>query len=166
MIVCVDVDYRPAVVVTACVGTLDWTDAAPALESVTRTAGAAPDYESGAFYRRELPYLVAALAALSVTPRLIVVDGYVWLAPDRAGLGAHLHAALGGTIAIVGVAKRRFEGAAAIPVVRGTSLDPLFVTAIGTDVVAAAASVGAMHGVHRMPTILKRVDRLARDAPA
>ena len=165
MIVCVDVDYRITEVVTACVGVTAWADAAPAIESVTRTAGPAPAYESGAFYRRELPYVVAALAALSLTPRLIVVDGYVWLAPERPGLGAHLHAALGGGIAIVGVAKRSFEGAtSAIPILRGVSQQPLFVTAIGTDVAAAAAAVRGMHGAHRIPRILKRVDRLARDA--
>jgi deoxyribonuclease V len=166
MIVCVDVDYRLAEVVTACVGVHDWGDAAPAIESVTRTVGPAPEYESGAFYRRELPYVVAAIAALSLTPHVIVVDGYVWLAPERPGLGAHLHAALGGGIEIVGVAKRPFEGAvSAIPILRGVSRQPLFVTAIGTDVAAAAAAVRGMHGEHRIPTVLKRVDRLARDAP-
>jgi deoxyribonuclease V len=165
MIVCVDVDYRATEVVAACVGFHDWTDAAPAAESVTRTAGAPPAYESGAFYRRELPYLVAALAALAAAPRMVVVDGYVWLAPGRPGLGAHLHAALGGSVEVVGVAKRNFEGAStAIAVLRGTSRQPLFVTTASTDVAAAAAAVRAMHGAHRIPTLLKRVDRLARDA--
>jgi len=164
MIVCVDVDYRAAEVAAACVGFHAWTDAAPAVESVTRTAGAPADYEPGAFYRRELPYVLAALAALSATPRVIVVDGYVWLGPDQPGLGAHLHAALGGGVEVVGVAKRRFEGAVAVPIVRGISRQPLFVTTIGTDVAAAAAAVQGMHGEHRIPTLLKRVDRLARDA--
>jgi deoxyribonuclease V len=165
MIVCVDVDYRATEVVAACVGLHDWPDAAPAFEAVTRTEGAPPAYESGAFYRRELPYLVAALGALPAPPRLIVVDGYVWLAPGRPGLGAHLHSALGGGIEIVGVAKRNFAGAStAIPILRGTSRHPLFVTATHADVAAVAESVRTMHGDHRIPTLLKRVDRLARDA--
>jgi deoxyribonuclease V len=165
MIVCLDVDYRAAEVVTACIGFHDWTDAAPVFESVTHTQGAPPEYESGAFYRRELPYLVAALAALTASPRIIVVDGYVWLAPGRPGLGAHLHAALGGGSEIVGVAKRNFAGAVtAIPILRGASQQPLFVTATRADVAAVAGSVRAMHGAHRIPTLLKRVDRLARDA--
>jgi deoxyribonuclease V len=165
VIVCVDVDYRAAEVVAACVGFLDWTDAGPAIESVTRTSGAAAMYESGELYRRELPYVLAALAALASPPRVIVVDGYVWLGPARLGLGAHLHAALGGGIAVVGVAKRRFEGATtAIPILRGTSQQPLFVTAAGTDVAAAAAAVTTMHGPHRIPTLIKRADRLGRDA--
>lgn len=165
MIVCVDVDYRAAEVVTACIGFHDWADAAPSFESVTRTEGAPPEYESGAFYRRELPYIVAALAALTASPRIIVVDGYVWLAPGRPGLGAHLHAALGGSIEVVGVAKRNFVGAVtAIPILRGASQQPLFVTATSADVAAVARSVRVMHGAHRIPTLLKRVDRLARDA--
>lgn len=165
VIVCVDVDYRATEVVAACVGFGDWPDATAAVESVTRTPGAPAPYESGEFYRRELPYVLAALAALAAPPRVIVVDGYVWLGPERPGLGAHLHATLGSTIEVIGVAKRRFEGATtAIPILRGTSQQPLFVTAAGTDVRAAAAAVITMHGPHRLPTMLKRVDRLARDA--
>lgn len=165
MILCVDVDYRAAEVVAACVGLHDWSDAVAARESVTRSPGAAPDYRPGEFFRRELPYVQAALAAAGVAPRVVVVDGYVWLGPERPGLGAHLHAALGGAIPIVGVAKRPFEGATtAIAILRGTSQQPLFVTAAGIDPAAAAASVGAMHGPHRIPALLKRVDRLCRDA--
>ena len=67
MIVCVDVDYRAAEVVAACIGLHECADAAPALESVTRTDGAPPEYESGAFYRRELPYIMAALAVLTAS---------------------------------------------------------------------------------------------------
>lgn len=163
MIVCVDVDYRTDEVVAACVGLASWADASATVESVTRTPGAPPPYESGAFFRRELPYVLAALAALAVAPRMIVVDGYAWLGPDRPGLGAHLHAALGGAVGVVGVAKRRFEGASsAIAVLRGASKVPLYVTAEGTDVAAAARAVHGMHGLHRIPTMLKRVDRLAR----
>jgi len=165
VIVCVDVDYRADEVVAACVGFHDWPDAASAIESVTRTAGAPPAYESGAFYRRELPYVVTALAALPASPRMVVVDGYVWLAPGRPGLGAHLHAALGGGVEIAGVAKRRFEGAVtAISILRGTSRQPLFVTTTSPDTAAIAECVRTMHGAHRIPTLLKRVDRLSRDA--
>jgi deoxyribonuclease V len=165
VIVCVDVDYRVAEVVAACVGFSDWMDASSTVESVTRTSGAPAQYEPGEFYRRELPYLVAALTALATRPRAVVVDGYVWLGPERPGLGAHLHAALGGRIDVVGVAKRRFEGATtAIPVLRGTSQQPLFITAAGIAPRAAAAAVTTMHGPHRIPTLLKRVDRLSRDA--
>src|SRR5205814_1748262 len=56
-------------------------------------------FDAGTSYRRELPYIVAALAALTASPRIIVVDVYVWLAPGRHGLGARVHAALGGIAA-------------------------------------------------------------------
>lgn len=167
MIVCVDVDYRAAAVVAACVGIRDWADAAPAGESVTRTPGAPAEYQPGEFYRRELPHVLAALAAFGAAPRVVVIDGYVWLAPERPGLGAHVHTALGQSVGVVGVAKRPFAGAtSAIAILRGTSRQPLYVTAIGTDPDAAAASVRSMHGPHRIPTMLKRVDRLCRDAVA
>lgn len=42
-------------------------------------------YQPGEFYRRELPCLLAVLACGPVA-EVIVVDGYVWLGPERAGL--------------------------------------------------------------------------------
>lgn len=96
--------------------------------------------------------------------RAVIIDGYVWLGAGRSGLGAHLYDALGQRIAVVGVAKRRFHGAGdAVPVLRGTSQVPLFVTAVGIDLAEAAEGVRRMHGAHRIPTLLKRVDRLSRD---
>jgi deoxyribonuclease V len=49
-------------------------------------------------------------------------------------------------------------------VMRGGSTRPLCVTAVGIDAGLAAAGVARMAGHHRTPTILKRVDRLARDS--
>ena len=166
MIVCVDVDYRAAEVVAACVVLRDWGDGVALRESVTRLPGPPVDYAPGEFYRRELPPVRAALDALAAAPHLIVIDGYVWLGPERAGLGAHLHASLGGAVPVVGVAKRPFAGATtAIAVLRGTSHNPLFVTAVGIEGAVAADAVRTMHGANRIPTMLRRVDRLARDAP-
>lgn len=161
MIVCVDVDYRDHEVAAACVGFADWRDAAAARELVVKTAGPPPSYESGAFYKRELPYVTGVVAAFGAADT-IVVDGYVWLAPGQPGLGWHVHAALG--VPVIGVAKRPFATAEAIAVRRGASASPLFVTAVGTDAAAAAAAIAAMHGAFRLPTLLKRVDRLCRDA--
>ena len=102
------------------------------------------------------------LAALERMPPLdiVIVDGYVWLGPDRPGLGWHLHAARGGVV--VGVAKTRFDGATAREVIRGGSTRPLFVTAIGIDPALAAEHVRQMHGDHRIPTLLGLADSLAR----
>jgi deoxyribonuclease V len=166
VLACLDVDYRPTCVVTACLGFASWTDAAPAASVVVRSEGAAEAYVPGQFYRRELPYLVDALARLAQLPDVIVVDGFVWLGPGEPGLGAHLHEALAGRAAVVGVAKRPYRGASiGTPVLRGHSRTPLFVTAVGLALETAVASVVSMHGPHRVPTLLKQVDRLARAAP-
>lgn len=162
MIVAVDVDYREDAVVAACVGFDAWTDAATALEVVVRSDAPPAPYEPGRFYLRELPHIHAVLALLVPPLHAIIVDGYVWLGPERPGLGAHLHASLGGVTPVIGIAKTAFAGAEAIEVLRGTSAKPLHVTAIGTDAQAAAAAVRTMHGAHRIPTLLGRVDHLAR----
>lgn len=115
-------------------------------------------------YRRELPYLLEVLARIEQPDALniVVVDGFVWLGPQRPGLGARLHEALGGRVAVVGVAKTAFQGAPVEEVQRGTSKKPLYVTAIGLDPQLAAAGVHDMHGEHRIPTLLRQVDRIAR----
>jgi deoxyribonuclease V len=160
-----DVDYRSTCVVTACVSFAAWTDAAPAASVAVRSDGAAEAYVPGQFYRRELPYLVDVLARLAQLPDVIVVDGFVWLGPGEPGLGAHLHDALAGRAAVVGVANRPYRGASiGTSVRRGQSETPLFVTSVGMDLDAAVAKVASMHGAHRVPTLLKLVDRLARDA--
>ncbi len=81
------------------------------------------------------------------------------------GLGAHLRDALDTTPIVIGVAKRPWRGGAAgVAIQRGDSEAPLYITAIGMDESEAAKHVVAMHGPHRTPTLLKRVDRLARDS--
>lgn len=165
MIAAVDVDYRDPSAVAALVLFSDWTDPAPARE-LTATVSAVKPYQPGMFFEREMPCIEAALRAAGVTPDALVVDGYAWLAPGRPGLGAHVHQALGGAVPVVGVAKTPFASAAgAVPVLRGQSRRPLWVSAAGIDVNAAAAAVRSMHGPYRVPTLLQRVDRLCRDAP-
>jgi deoxyribonuclease V len=161
----VDVDYRASETVAAAVVFAAWDDPAPTIEQTVRLARAAP-YRPGAFWLRELPGLLAVIAALPVVPTCVLVDAYVWLPPDaKPGLGARLHDALGHGTAIVGIAKNPLAGdALAIPVLRGASKRPLFVTAAGLDAADAAAGVRRMHGVYRVPTLLRRVDRLGRDA--
>lgn len=55
--------------------------------------------------------------------------------------------------------------AGSVAVVRGASTNPLHVTAADLDPAAAAAHILSMHGPHRLPTLLTRVDRLCREAP-
>jgi deoxyribonuclease V len=165
MIGALDVCYGREGAEAACVLFDGWTAAAEASSRVVHLAEVAP-YEPGAFYRRELPCLLAVLAAVGVPLDVVVIDGYVWLdAEARPGLGAHLHCALGASTPVVGVAKTTFAGSAfAEAVVRGKSTRPLYVTAAGVDARAAAGWIRSMHGAHRLPDLLKRADRLCRGA--
>ena len=164
----VDVYYGSASARGACIGFLRIEDELPGFTITEEFAGAASDYEPGDFKKRELPYLVELVEAArerAASIETIFVDGYVWLDGGRPGLGGHLHEALGGTIPIVGVAKTRFHSANAIEVLRGQSQSPLFVTAAGVDASAAAELVRAMHGEHRIPTLLRIVDHASRGLP-
>ncbi|MFL5356840.1 endonuclease V [Archangium sp.] len=164
MLACLDVDYRTGLTVAACVLFRDWTDAAEASHGVERGPPAEP-YEPGQFFRRELPHLLQVLAAVREPLETVVIDGYVWLGEERPGLGAHLYEALGRRVPVVGVAKTAFHSSGlAVPVLRGQSQRPLFVTAVGMDAREAAEHVRRMHGASRIPTLLGRVDRLCRDS--
>lgn len=170
MLACVDVHYGERDAVAACLLFRGWGDAVEARALTARIAEVAP-YQPGAFYLRELPCLLAVLQKIEEPLEVVVVDGYVWLSagPEpRPGLGARLFEALGGRVAVVGVAKTGFHGAEAFAeaVLRGKSAHPLHVTAAGVELATAAGWIRAMHGEHRMPTLLRRVDRLCRDAGA
>jgi deoxyribonuclease V len=165
LIALVDVHYddTAGTARAACVVARQWADARPHEERAVTVQGIV-EYRPGLFYERELPCVVAVLETFSVAFTTIVVDGYVVLdASGAPGLGAYVHRHFGGRLAVVGVAKNAFRGSDfAVEVLRGTSARPLYVTALGMDAGDAAAEVRAMHGEHRMPTLLARVDDLAR----
>lgn len=166
MIACLDVHYPARGARAACVLIERWDDAAPAATSTEEISDVAP-YEPGRFYLRELPCLLAVLATLPALPEVVVVDGYVWLSPEHGvGLGAHLHEALAGRVPVIGAAKTSYRALAGsplmVPVTRGASRAPLYVTAVGIAAEEAARCVRGMHGAHRIPTILALADRLAR----
>lgn len=164
MILAVDVHYEDFAANTACVGFLTWSDAESTLELVQRCESPPEPYEPGQFYKRELPHLQLVIESVrrSMDVDAVIIDGHVWLNENHPGLGAHLYHALGGGIAVVGVAKSEFRDATAIPVCRGQSRQPLFVTAVCIDASQAAELVRSMDGPHRIPTLLKRADQLAR----
>jgi len=165
-IACLDAAYSPTSASAACALALAWDAATPA-QVLTWRQGAAAGYEPGSFYKRELPLLLAVLGQVKGALRAVVIDGYVWLdGQRRPGLGAILHEALPEPIPVVGVAKTRFGDASAwcIPVERGSSRRPLFVTAVGVAALDAASCIRSMHGRHRMPSLLQLVDREARAA--
>jgi deoxyribonuclease V len=162
MIACVDVDYRGVGAVAACVCFEGWGDGTSVLESAIEISDVEP-YEPGQFFRREMPCILAVLKSLPHLPQVVIIDGYVWLGDQKPGLGAHLYEVLDKQAAIIGVAKTQFVGAEPVALVmRGRSRTPLYVTAAGIDVADAASNIKAMHGPHRIPTMLKRVDQLSR----
>jgi deoxyribonuclease V len=143
----------------------NWAAATPAATYATAVSPIAA-YEPGAFYKRELPCLLAVLTQIDLAEvSCVVVDSYVTLgAEERPGLGQHLHAALGGRVPIIGVAKTKFAGVApqVVLVQRGQSQNPLYVTSVGLPVGEAARLVARMHGEYRLPTLLKLLDDLTK----
>lgn len=119
------------------------------------------DYMPGAFYKRELPCLLALLDRFEALPSVMIVDGYARMG-FRPGLGLHLFEALEGRIPVIGVAKSGFPGAAAKSLFRGGSRRPLYITAAGMPLPTAAGNIARMHGPYRTPTLLRQVDRIAR----
>jgi len=151
--------------VAAAVEFVDWEDRIPTAETVRILREAPAPYEPGASYKREIPFLRSVLLEPNVYERFtaVVVDGYVWLGESRPGLGAHLYSLMSESVPVIGVGKTRFRGAPALEVQRGCSSRPLYVTAAGVKPEFAAECIRKMDGAGRIPSLLKRVDRLARN---
>jgi deoxyribonuclease V len=141
-------------------------DSEERLSEAVETVEHVEPYQRGLFYKRELPCLLKVLGHFENRFHTVIIDGYVWLDADhRPGLGYHLYAAMERPISVVGVAKNPFRGSPhAERVLRGRSKRPLYVTSVGLDVRSAAKNIAAMRGYNRIPTMLKRVDRLCRDS--
>ena len=147
------------------VGFTEWSAGVSSYEAVVKTTVTEP-YVPGKLYLRELPCLLAGLAQFekdtATKPTLIVVDGNVRLDQDsKAGLGKRLFIELRETIQVVGVSKNPYAGLDAIEVHRGESKKPIHVTAVGIDESAAATHITSMHGMYRIPTMLRLADQLA-----
>lgn len=160
----VDVQYLADGGARAALVVADDITFAGSVEERTVLVGHVAEYQPGRFYERELPALERVLCDTAPVD-LLIVDGYVDLDPSgRPGLGAHVVGA-GLAPVVVGVAKTRFRAAThAAEVFRGRSARPLYVTASGMALDAAARLVRGMAGDGRIPDALRRVDRLARGA--
>jgi deoxyribonuclease V len=124
------------------------------------------DYESGKFYKRELPCLLHTISIIPESVSLVIVDGNVWLdGKGRKGLGAYLFEALEEKIPVIGVAKAKFKTLDSnfSEVRRGESEKPLFVTTAGIELQKASESIRNMQGDFRIPEKLKLADSLSRD---
>jgi deoxyribonuclease V len=160
-----DVHYRSDGAVAACVVFRDWQDGEPT-RLVRATISVAERYRAGAFHERELPCLMTVLEEAGEQFDTIVIDGYVHLRPDVGkGLGEHLAHALSYSPVVIGVAKNRLRVAQRlVPIIRGRSAKPLYVSAVGCSLDRAASWIRDMHGPHRIPTMLRLADQCARGA--
>lgn len=139
-----------------------WSATEPCFTFTRIRTGTEP-YVPGELYRRELPCIlpIVGQAASAHALHTLLIDGFVDLAEQRAGLGRHLFNATHGRFEVVGVAKKAFQGKPGIPVWRGHSSRPLWVTSTGNQQ-QAAQHVASMAGEHRIPSLLRLVDRLTR----
>jgi deoxyribonuclease V len=173
----IDVHYRDDGAKIVGVLIDDWQAAKPTLViELFKTAIA--DYESGAFYKRELPCLIDVLKTKVIQQLIdnqqlatIVIDGFVYLDDnEKWGLGMYLHdycqKNIPSPLAIIGVAKNGFQPLQKPELVqqllRGGSANPLFITAVGIDLAAATNIIKKMDGEFRIPTLLKLTDTLTK----
>ena len=165
MILALDVYYTEKGAKTVGIGFENWEDQSPSLTFTDQSSEIA-EYESGEFYKRELPCILRLLDQIDLTQlSCMVIDGYVILNDTgKLGLGGHLYETLEHKIPIIGVAKTRFaqNERKHREVLRGESQKPLWVTAMGMELDEAAQKIRNMHGEYRMPTLLKHLDTLTK----
>lgn len=165
MIYAFDTYYFEDCANTICLAFKNWEDAektAVYSEKMTITS----DYESGAFYKRELPCILSLLSQIDLKEGdIFLVDGYVTLNDEgKIGLGGYLYEKLDEKYPVVGIAKNEFSSVdfQRRSIYRGESKTPLFLTSKGIDVDILKPKIERMHGFYRIPTLLKKLDQLTR----
>lgn len=166
MIYCFDTYYKDDSANTAVIGIKNWSSSVPDIE-INHISNEVNEYESGAFYKRELPCILATLEKIDLNPEedILLIDGFVQLSDSgKLGLGGYLYQALDEKLPVIGVAKSDFISLQNLKraVYRGVSKKPLYVTTLGIDLEEASQCILEMHGENRMPTILKLVDYNSR----
>ncbi len=79
------------------------------------------------------------------------------------GLGKHLYNHLANKKSIIGIAKNKFfDISEDYAVYRGVSKHPLYVTSVDFDNQKALQIVKNLEGKHKLPNIVKMVDKLSR----
>lgn len=165
MIVAFDTYYFDNKAKTVCIFFPSWEEE-DNYEVIEETLEGIQDYQSGEFYKRELPCILSLYKKIPQGDvDTIIVDGYVYLDDNfKFGLGAHLYKTLGEKIAVIGVAKSNFSTLLQNKqeLLRGKSLKPLFISAIGIDLEKATSFIKSMKGEYRIPTLLKTLDKLTK----
>lgn len=165
MIYAFDTYYFEDYANTICIAFENWNSENEA-EIFSEKTNITSEYESGAFYKRELPCILSLLKKIQLTTGdIIIVDGYVTLNDEgKIGLGGYLYEALDQKYPVIGIAKNEFNSpdSRRRSIYRGESKTPLFLTAIGMDVDEIKPKVETMHGAFRIPALLKKLDQLTR----
>jgi deoxyribonuclease V len=167
MIAALDVYYRPegtAKAVCLLFGAFEAARPDAVFETIVPEVA---DYQPGEFYRRELPCLIEVLHSVDLSAiDSLLIDGYVFLDDaGKPGLGWYLYQHFEGRLPVIGVAKTSFHNnrTHVRPVLRGASLNPLYVSSIGMDVDVAADKIRNMAGPYRMPDLLKLLDGMTKE---
>ena len=166
MILAFDTYYFENKAKTVCVSFDNWSDEEN-YRVDTEIIQNSEEYQSGEFYRRELPCILSLLDKIKIENiTTIIVDGFVYLDDNhKLGLGGHLYNQLKATIPIIGVAKTNFAtlDKNKRPLLRGESIKPLYITCIGIDIDEATKLIKNMSGENRIPTLLKKLDTLTKE---
>ncbi len=165
MILAIDVHYKDTYAKAAGV-LFSWSDDKPKgiiIEKIKEVE----DYIPGQFFKRELPCLLKIIDKTSLNEiDAILIDGYVYIDDNEGfGLGGYLWSELGHSVPVIGVAKTSFlrNKGTILPINRGVSKNPLFISSIGIDLSEGASLVKNMKGDYRVPEILKAVDRITKE---
>ncbi len=165
MILAFDTYYFENKAKTVCLEFAEWDDKNH-LNIFSEIKDEISEYESGAFYKRELPCILSLLNKIKLDDNtIIVVDGFVFLDDEyKPGLGAHLYNALEQRIPVIGVAKTNFAQIHNLKreVYRGESRKPLYLTSAGINIDEASEYVQSMYGQYRIPDLLKQLDSLTK----
>lgn len=166
MIYAFDTFYYEDFAKTVCIAFENWTSETESFIYSENTE-ISSDYESGAFYKRELPCILSLLKKINLKEGdLIIVDGYVTLDNrGKIGLGGYLYESLDKKYPVIGIAKNGFasEDDLRKTIFRGESKTPLFLTTVGIDSDDIKIKVENMFGAYRIPTLLKKLDQLTRE---
>lgn len=96
----------------------------------------------------------------------IIVDGYIYIDNSlKYGLGGYLWELLDKKNPIIGVAKNSFYNnkSTVVPLFRGLSNKPLYISSVGYNLQEAVDKILTMKGEFRIPTILKTLDTFTKE---
>ncbi len=165
MVLAIDVHYKETYAKAVSV-LFNWSDEQP-ISVITSIIYNVEEYQSGQFYKRELPCIMEIIKQIDKTEiKAIIVDGHVFVDNNKKyGLGGYLWDALKGEIPIIGVAKKSFidTDKVTIPVFRGESKQPLYISSIGIELIIATNKILSMSGIYRIPKILKTLDQFTKE---